>query len=638
MARFEDAPLSLNPTPDAEAEVNEGSSAYHRHGRPAQIAAVSLTIVALLPVLVVVATRTGHRYLPVQDLAYIDLRVRDVWSRNIPLVGAYSREFNHPGPLFFWLIGVPARLFGSPAWATLVGAAVLQGVAIAGCARLAWRRGGLPTLALVLLALLLSYPGPWMFVQPWNPNIAFPFLALYLLLIWSVSLGERDKLVWAAVVGTFLVQTHIGYVLLVLVPAAWLAWSLARGTGAAATLRAWRRPLRNSALVGSALWAPVIIEQAVHPSQGNVKSILKYFAKSDQSVAGIRTALGLWATEWRLPPPWLGGGEPTRALTAEVRPSSLAWLVVPIVLVVAAVWIGRRARNASDNRLLAVMVVASVAGIAAMAALRGPTEPYLFMWRRLLATLFLASVLMVIWRAALRDRVRVPHSRQVVTVVVALLLVAEAASTALQVSRLDRGRVQLFEPTARRVLAQVERRPLPTKPVLFRGVGLGGLVEGIMDELDRRGVPVRVEKGLGFKWGESRTATSAQVASVWYVLEWGYLVSDLTGRRSARVLARVTPLPRNEERELVDLQRRLSTQLRDAGRPDLVGYLDEPLFAFLVDHVRGIDRQAVDRVSALDDKVRRSNVCRCAVVSFPASAANELNREVKLSREPLPAR
>jgi len=540
--------------------------------------------------------------------------------------------------LFFWLIGVPARLLGGPAWATLVGAAVLQGVAIAACARLAWRRGALPMLALVLLALLLSYPGPWMFVQPWNPNVAFPFLALYLLLIWSVSLGERNKLVWAAAVGTFLVQTHIGYLLLVLVPAAWLAWSLARGTGAAATLRAWRRPLRNGALIGLILWIPVIIEQAAHPSQGNVKRIAKYFVQSDQGTAGIRTALGLWATEWRVPPPWLGGGEPTRALSPEVRPSSLAWLVIPIALVAAAVWIGRRARNASDTRLLAMMVIASLTGVAAMAALRGPIEPYLFMWRRELATLLLASVLLVVGRAVLRNLVRVPHSREIVSVVVALLLVCEAASTAVQVARLDRGHVLAFEPMAGRVLAQLERRPLPVEPVLVRGSGLGGLVEGVMDELDRRGVAVRVDKGLGFKWGEGRTATSAQVASVWYVLERGYLVSDLTGRRRARVLAHVTPLSPNEERELVDLQRRLSTQLRDAGHPEFVRYLDEPLFAFTVAHVRAIDRQAVDRVSMLDDKVRRSGVCRCAVVSFPASAADALNRNVDLQPAQVPAR
>src|SRR5437763_856356 len=83
--------------------------------------------------------------------AVIDLRTRDVFTSQTPLVGPYSRGFNHPGPALFWLLAPFSVLAGGAAWGTLVGAAVLQGTAIALSGWLAFRRGGL-MLALLVLA------------------------------------------------------------------------------------------------------------------------------------------------------------------------------------------------------------------------------------------------------------------------------------------------------------------------------------------------------------------------------------------------------------------------------------------------------------------------------------------------------
>ena len=58
----------------------------------------------------------------------MDLRVRDVWSSDIPLTGAYSRYgWSHPGPWMYWLVAPFSLAFGQAAWATLVGSALLQG-------------------------------------------------------------------------------------------------------------------------------------------------------------------------------------------------------------------------------------------------------------------------------------------------------------------------------------------------------------------------------------------------------------------------------------------------------------------------------------------------------------------------------
>jgi hypothetical protein len=115
----------------------------NQHRRVDRLLVVIAAIVALAPVLTVALTRTGRHYLPTQDFAVLDMRVRDVWSTDIPLVGAYSRfGWNHPGPAMYWLIAPLSLLTGKAAWATLVGSALLQGVAIGFTARVAWKVGG----------------------------------------------------------------------------------------------------------------------------------------------------------------------------------------------------------------------------------------------------------------------------------------------------------------------------------------------------------------------------------------------------------------------------------------------------------------------------------------------------------------
>ena len=81
--------------------------------------AVALVVV-LAPVVAVLVTRVGRPYFPLEDRASIDLWVRDVFTSHTPLVGAYSRGFNHPGPAYFYALAPLSKLFGGASWATLV--------------------------------------------------------------------------------------------------------------------------------------------------------------------------------------------------------------------------------------------------------------------------------------------------------------------------------------------------------------------------------------------------------------------------------------------------------------------------------------------------------------------------------------
>jgi hypothetical protein len=93
-------------------------------------------------------------------------------------------------------------------------------------------------------------------------------------------------------------------------------------------------------------------------------------------------------------------------------------------------------------------------------------------------------------------------------------------------------------------------------------------------------------------------------------------LASVSARPGAEVIARSTPLARDEEQEAVVLQRRIIDGLVAAGREDLVRSLDGPLVAFALDGVPGIDQADVGRLTELNTKVDENGGCRCGVVAM----------------------
>ena len=593
---------------------------------------MAATVFTLIPVLVVVFGRAGRAYLPTQDFAVLDLRVRDVWSGDLPLVGVYSRfGWNHPGPLLFWLLAPLNWLFGGAPWTTLVGHAALQGIAIVGAAWTAWRRGGLAVVLGAMAVILLTYAaiGDYLLFQPWNPHVALIAFPWFVLAAWGVAVGDTRDVIVAAVLATFLVQAHVGYAPLVLACALVALVFVVLDARAARATRAadqpgawarWRRPVIVAAGVTVVLWIPVVVDQLTQ-SPGNLRAMARYFLKGDQPAAGLAKGMGWLAAEYRGRPPWLGGGDLFDPFTFEAWPRSRAWLLIPLVLLVVAGVVSRRRRDTRAFRLVVMTAALNVVGIVTLAGVTGIGYPYLFYWRIPLAPFTLFATGYALVRAI--DPERVPVVRIVGYAM--LTVTVGAAGVGFTKDVVDHpGLVNPLEPTVRAMTTRLEREA-GDRTVLVRvaDVAARGLQGGIFDALDRKGVDVRVDTDNEFQYGRSRGATLDEAASVWYVVEESALVSTLSAQPEAKVIARSTPLTRAEEAELTQLHRELADAARAAGRDDLVNRVGSSAVGYLFAGVPGVDPATVARAQALNRKVDRSGGCRCAVIAFPPTAVPE---------------
>jgi hypothetical protein len=606
------------------------------------LVAVALTLVALLPVVVVVVTRAGREWMPVGDLALVDLRVRDVWSRAIPLVGTYNRfGWNHPGPAMFWALAPLSGLTGQPAWATLVGGALLQGAAVVAAALVSWRRGRLALVAAVLALLGLTYGalGTTLVLWPWNPSVALPWFVVFVLLVWCVADGDLVLLPFAVAVGTFLVQTHVGYAPLVVVGIGFaVVGAVATGrreptTAAAdapgddaeaggARRRSWRAPLLWSAGVLVLAWIPPLVQELVR--RPNVERLVDFLQDSPgYPRLGFRAAAGIVADQFRVPPPWLGGHTVLDSFSNTVVPASRWWLVIPIALVALAGVAVVRTPACRFRSLVVLVVVLLVVGWWSIARVSGGAERYVFYWRVPLAIALVFVAFGASWYAFGLDRSELARR----SAFVGLSAVIGCSSIALGVRVADTGDVLSAESIARSALARLETPELPSGRVLVRAPDTGylGIESAVVNELDRRGVDVVVDPSRGFRMGESRTATPGEADEVLYVVEGGQYLSILAGRPDAHVLWSTDALSPAKEAELRRLQQRLYDELVAAGRTDLVSALGSNLVAYALADVPSVDQQAAARVDELNAEAAQAAPCRCGIIAFPADAAPSID-------------
>jgi hypothetical protein len=564
----------------------------------------------LLPPVVALVCLVGRPWHPTDDLAIVDLRVRDVLSWHTPLTGLYSRPgWNHPGPLMFWMIRAVSVVAGGAPWGTRVGVTVFQVVALGW---LAWitSKHGLRMLLAAATVTSLTYLGisSDVFRQPWNLWLPLPFFLVFIFLVCLVATGSFRQLIGMSIVGTVIIQTHVGYAPLIL---AGFAWAIGCAVfdfrrGHVAPVR-WRSTVVISGAIWGLSWIPPLVGVVVN-APGNLGLLIRYFASGGHQSVGFDRAAGIMAVEYRIVPPWLGGHDTALPFTAYARSAPLYWLLVPCVLLALGGLAAKRSGSRRDARMVGFAALLFVVGIVAIARADEP-RGYTFEWRVAIAAFVVVASL---WSIGTAIRAN-PPSRQRVVAVGAILTVvtwgcvvraaSETTASPAGLARRDKTLVQ--------VMSQLRQRGLPKREVVLvrsYGTGVASLLDGVVDALSRTGVDVRVDPDRARLFGSQRVGSAASADEVWYVTEQGSLIPALLHIPSAHVIASTHPISPIEEAELAGVQHALLQQ--DPRLP-----VDSELIAFLATGMPHAEQQEVLLDARLDAEVNRDGGCRCAIVA-----------------------
>lgn len=339
-----------------------------------EVAAATSVGVAFL---VAVVTALHQGWVPASDDALIALHVSDV-PGDLPLVGAYSRfGWSHPGPAWYYYLALPYRLFASNAAGLMFGTLVL-GFGGTIWAWLVARRTNRLAGALVLLAMTLVMLGRDAvdLRDPWNPYVGVLLTGTLVVVGWAAAERRPGSVFALLPLGSFLVQSHVGYVPVV-VAVVVVATFVAVSSG---TWTADREPLRplpvREALGGLGLsflmWLPPLIQQFTG-DPGNLWQVA-FSASGEGAPAGFAKATRLVFAAFALPPSWLGRELPV--LADGIDPSWILPVLGAVPVAAALVVLIRRDRVGT---LLMLVCGAAVAGyVVAISRIAGPVHEYLF--------------------------------------------------------------------------------------------------------------------------------------------------------------------------------------------------------------------------------------------------------------------
>jgi hypothetical protein len=484
---------------------------------------------AVLPVIIATVRGIRRGWLPIGDNALVAIRAHDVLTSHHPWLGTWSsasldagKDLNHPGPLLFDSVAPTVKLFGGHG-GLAVGVMIVNILAITTIAVFAWRRAGRPAALTMLLAttVLGFVMGSELLFDPWNPHILIlPCLAL-LVCAWGVAAGDRWALPVYLALGSYCMQTHLGYAYLVpglLVLSffvGWLCGRLVPETFHWPTRRTWA----ISGAVVLVLWSQPLIEQFFGAGEGNLSRIVGARSSSGTKI-GVHLALRLLASvltwmPWALrrgfvdavphveysSPGVLGPVDVWGGLAAV----ALLFLVAAVVVALGvAAW---HRRDALSLCLLGTVCASVLLAFGSMVVMPvGPLglTPHQMRWLWPITMFLWASVLLVGWRVlALGERAARAFDWTIVLLVGLVALAnlpsyVQAAGPATRASQIPS-------------VAVLDSQLGPLEgmgPVFFDTSNtplLDNYTAAIMAELQRRNVPFLVsDSGLVRQLGNAR--------------------------------------------------------------------------------------------------------------------------------------
>ncbi len=308
------------------------------------------------------------------DDAVLELDVLHA-ARGQQLLGPYSRfHWSHPGPLYFYLQVPPYELLGRHGMALYLGALAVNTAAAAGILAAGWRFGG--RLALAWLGLFVAVHAALfdpLLGHPLNPFVTILPYALVLVLTAAVALGSGTALAAAVLVGSFAVQTHVGYA-----PSVAAALALGVGLGLRRGLR-WR-VVALAVLLGLAAWAAPLWEELTR-RPGNLSAVAAFFASAHEPQPWSEVIR--WFALELAADPLLGRG---------VLAADGAAALATVVLLGAAVAAARRRSRRFAGSLALLCLVGCLVALWSVRQIVDPILPYLVLWVAALGGLSCAAV------------------------------------------------------------------------------------------------------------------------------------------------------------------------------------------------------------------------------------------------------
>jgi hypothetical protein len=600
-----------------------------RSARPSLATCVFLasTVLAVVPVGTATARAIVTGWIPTEDNALFAIRARDLFSlTHLPLLGTWSsaslnvgKQVNHPGPLYFDLLALPARISDSGAGVAL-GVGLINALCIAGIAWFGYRRGGalVGTVAMAGTAALCWAMGSELLFEPWNPHSAMLPFALFLVLVWSMACGDLLAVPAAAGVGSLVMQTHLSYALLVPLLGAWGI------IGLVLTLRAERRgdgvawpSRRTHALQSGAIavlivvvcWLQPVIEQFTSDGTGNLTRLADSARSADADTIGYGFGARVVATVVSLPPWWF---RPSlrEQFTAGWHAPSLAAAVLSLaalgVVLAWCGWVAYRRRDRVSWWAIATAIVGLL--VALLTAGRGPitvfgkVTPHTFRWLwPLAAFVFFAIAITIARRLASR-----PEASGRILVVVGAFAIATLVFAVLNVPHSDQGlgpNSQEYAIPAAHDLAQHmgsldDKGPLLIDD-LFHGAFADPYGGTAVAELQRRGIDfVAHDPVLVRQFGPARRFDGTN-AKQQLLLRTGDAARKAPP--GSRRVALGQGLSRADRRELARLKRDIRDYI-DAGRLRLNEKGQAALAAGELPRLAEIEGGAADVQSLLDSR------------------------------------
>ena len=318
----------------------------------------------------------------VGDPAMEVLRALDL-GHYTPLIGVYSRfEWNHPGPAIYFLLAIPIHIGNYIAMSVAYWAIFLNLILIAlAIAIILQSVGRLAALILGLCLILANINGVDDVSSVWNPAIALPFFAL-LLIITMFAWSNRYALLWISLLGSIVIQLHVGYVIPVF--SVLLALLIARvNQRKNSGLFFNARELFSTLVINFTVWLLPIWDQFF--GSGNFGKIIHHFFSDQQDIVGFGQSSRMMAYHLLPRAPWNGGRE-IISFSQNSQVSAL-WLLLPAIIFIFLTW-----ASISHVRQLriAVLTIAMTifAALISIARLTGIATPYMYGWVRIIAAVF----------------------------------------------------------------------------------------------------------------------------------------------------------------------------------------------------------------------------------------------------------